>query len=151
MVDHLVVAIDVPKKLVRTSLIKKNLLRLSDQDLQQIPMQTMFDVWGCTQSDVEELSKHVQSFLIDPDLWKDCCMYIKWPEPKNFITVSDTNTNAECLTFMRERSAIERCKLAVYKACRMSPFQFHPRGLLLMKRFQDDVASLKTIFYDMTE
>lgn len=79
------------------------------------PLDTALDVvigkWEWAPEDMEAFGEHVKYFILDPDLYKDVLNRIKWPEPWGAKCQGGLHYETE--------DAINRCKIRVYRACRI--------------------------------
>jgi hypothetical protein len=107
--DRLVVAIDHPDVGVRVNWTYVN---LKEDDLVDKALEIVAGVWGWSPEMVQQYDNDIEYFVIDPDHWKNVCKRIKWPTADSFAKGPDSPRP-------HVEEAIERCKLRVYRACKI--------------------------------
>lgn len=79
------------------------------------PLDTALDVvvgkWEWTPEDMETYGDHIEYFILDPELYKNVLNRIKWPTPWGAKNQGGLHYETE--------DAINRCKIRVYRACRI--------------------------------
>lgn len=91
--------------------IKVSMVPLKEgESIQDAAIGVTIDEWEWTPDDMEQYRQHLEYFILDPDLYKNVLNKIRWPEPWG-----PTEFNR-----YKAKEAIDRTKLAVYRACKIS-------------------------------
>ena len=110
MLDRMVIAVQTNDILVMTKVYV--VCVTPNDDLGQKAHDIITGRWGWTPETMDKHGDKIELFLLDPKLWKDVLSMVRWPMADEFPEElgGDWHTADD---------AIKRCRLAIYRACKM--------------------------------
>ncbi len=110
MLDRMVIAIQTEDILIMTKVYV--VCVTPKDDLGQRVHDIITGRWVWSPETMDKYGDKVECFLLDPKLWKDVAGNIRWPMAHEFPEElgGDWHTADD---------AIKRCRLAIYRACKM--------------------------------
>ena len=110
MLSRMVIAIQTDDILIMTKVYV--VCVTPNDDLGQRAHDIITGRWSWSPETMDKYGDKVERFLLDPELWKNAAGNIRWPMAHEFPEElgGDWNTADD---------AIKRCRLAIYRACRM--------------------------------